>query len=98
MPKGISPEIGGLDFTPSGKLVVLTRRSGVQMAKPARDPARLQWQTFSDQSLHNANGLLALSDSEILVTAGRRRTKRSCGLPDCSGAKTGTECDSPTAP
>ena len=25
MPKGIAPEIGGLGFTPSGKLVVLDR-------------------------------------------------------------------------
>jgi hypothetical protein len=68
MPKGVAPEIGGLDFTPSGKLVVLTRRSGVQMAKPSKDPAQFQWKTFSDQSLHNANGLLALSDREILVS------------------------------
>lgn len=68
MPQGIAPEIGGLGFTPSGKLVVLTRRSGVMMARPGSDPAKFEWKTFSDHSLHNANGLMVLSDSEILVS------------------------------
>ncbi len=68
VPKGLAPEIGGLGFTPSGKLVVLTRRSGVLMAQPDTDPAKFQWSVFSDQSLHNPNGLLVISDQEILVS------------------------------
>jgi hypothetical protein len=68
MPKGIAPEIGGLGFTPSGKLVVLTRRSGVLTTVPQADPALMQWTRFSDQSLHNANGLFVISDREMLVS------------------------------
>ncbi len=68
MPKGIAPEIGGLGFTPSGRLVVLTRRSGVLMAKPAEKAADFQWKVFSDQSLHNANGLYVTGENEVLVS------------------------------
>lgn len=68
MPKGIAPEIGGLGFTPSGKLVVVTRRTGVLMATPKAAPAEMEWTRFSDQSLHNSNGLFVISDQEILVS------------------------------
>jgi glucose/arabinose dehydrogenase len=68
MPKGIAPEIGGLGFTPSGKLVVVTRRSGVLMSKPKSNPNEMEWTRFSDQSLHNSNGLFVISDREILVS------------------------------
>lgn len=68
MPETVAPEVGGLGFTPSGRLVVLTRRSGVWTAQPAADPAKFRWQCFSDQSLHNANGLLVVSDRELLVS------------------------------
>jgi glucose/arabinose dehydrogenase len=68
VPKGVAPEIGGLGFTPSGKLVVLTRRSGILMAVPAPDATRMQWSRFSEQSLHNANGLFVVSDRELLVS------------------------------
>jgi glucose/arabinose dehydrogenase len=68
VPKGVAPEIGGLGFTPSGKLVVLTRRSGILMAVPAADATRMQWSRFSEQSLHNANGLFVISDRELLVS------------------------------
>lgn len=68
VPKGVAPEIGGLGFTPSGKLVVLTRRSGILTAVPDKDPAKFQWKRFSEQSLHNANGLFVVSDREMLVS------------------------------
>ncbi len=68
MPKGVAPEIGGLDFTPSGKLVVLTRRSGIWTAQPAKDPTKFQWHAFSEQSLHNPNGLLVVNENEFLVS------------------------------
>jgi glucose/arabinose dehydrogenase len=68
VPRGIAPEIGGLGFTPSGKLVVVTRRSGVLFATPAADPSKFDWKVFCDQSLHNANGLYVISESEILVS------------------------------
>lgn len=68
MPKGIAPEIGGLGFMPSGKLVVVTRRSGILTTQPKADPAEMKWTRFSDQSLHNSNGLFVVSDREILVS------------------------------
>ncbi len=68
MPKGIAPEIGGLGFTPSGRLVVLTRRSGVLTTKPEGKPEGFQWKVFSDQSLHNANGLFVTGENEVLVS------------------------------
>jgi glucose/arabinose dehydrogenase len=68
VPKGVAPEIGGLGFTPSGKLVVLTRRSGILTALPTADATQMQWTRFSDQSLHNANGLFVISDREMLVS------------------------------
>jgi hypothetical protein len=68
MPKGIAPEIGGLGFTPSGRLVVVTRRSGVLTAGTAEDPKQFDWKVFSDHSLHNANGLWVVSDRELLVS------------------------------
>lgn len=68
MPESVAPEVGGLGFTPSGKLVVVTRRSGVWMAKPDGKPDRFAWSCFSDHSLHNANGVYVVSDSELLVS------------------------------
>ncbi len=68
VPHGVAPEIGGLGFTPSGKLVVLTRRSGILTAVPNADPTKMEWTRFSDQSLHNANGLFVVSDREMLVS------------------------------
>lgn len=68
MPKGVAPEIGGLGFAPSGRLVVVTRRSGVWTAVPAEDPTKFSWRVFSDHSLHNANGLWVVSDRELLVS------------------------------
>jgi hypothetical protein len=68
VPKGIAPEIGGLGFTPAGKLVVVTRRSGVLFATLAAETSRFEWKVFCDQSLHNANGVFVVSDKEILVS------------------------------
>ena len=86
VPRGIAPDIGGLGFTPSGKLVVVTRRSGVLFATPAADPAKFDWTVFCDQSLHNANGLCVISESEILVSQmpelTRIRDRNSDGAAD----------------
>ncbi len=68
MPKGVAPEIGGLDFTPSGRLAVVTRRSGIWMWTPQSDPAKGEWKAFSSQTLHNPNGVLVVSDREMLVS------------------------------
>jgi sugar lactone lactonase YvrE len=68
LPKGIAPEIGGLAFNSKGELVVLTRRSGIIIGKPNKDPGAFEWRVFSDQSLHEALGLLVEKDNQLLVS------------------------------
>ena len=76
-PLEIAPEIGGLSFTPSGELVVVTRRSGIQIAKTAKDPKAFQWRSFSDDSLHNPCGVQVLNKDEIVVSQMAELTKIS---------------------
>lgn len=68
IPKGVAPEIGGLAFNSKGELVVLTRRSGIIIGKPNKDPGAFEWRVFSDQSLHEALGLLVEKDNQLLVS------------------------------
>jgi len=67
VPQGIAPEIGGLAFNSKGELVVVTRRSGILIGKPNRDPSAFEWRVFSDQSLHEALGVLVEKDNQLLV-------------------------------
>jgi len=67
MPKGVAPEIGGLAFNSKGELVVVTRRSGILIGKPNKDPGAFEWRVFSDQSLHEALGVLVEKDNQLLV-------------------------------
>lgn len=67
MPKGTAPEIGGLAFNSKGELVVATRRSGILIGKPAKDPAAFEWRVFCDQSLHETLGVLVEKDDQFLV-------------------------------
>ena len=76
-PLEIAPEIGGLAFNPSGELVVVTRRSGIQIAKTAKDPNSFQWRSFSDDSLHNPCGVQVISDSEMFISQMAELTKVS---------------------
>ncbi|EDM28423.1 probable large, multifunctional secreted protein [Lentisphaera araneosa HTCC2155] len=76
-PLEIAPEIGGLAFNPSGELVVVTRRSGIQIAKTAKDPNGFQWRSFSDDSLHNPCGVQVISDSEMFISQMAELTKVS---------------------
>ena len=76
-PLEIAPEIGGLSFTPSGELVVVTRRSGIQIAKTTKDPKAFQWRNFSDDSLHNPCGVQVLNKDEIVVSQMAELTKIS---------------------
>jgi hypothetical protein len=66
-PKGIAPEIGGLAFNAKGELVVVTRRSGIIIGKPNKDPGAFEWRVFSDQSLHEALGVFVEKDNQLLV-------------------------------
>jgi hypothetical protein len=67
VPTGVAPEIGGLAFNSKGELVVVTRRSGIIIGKPSKDPAAFEWRVFSDQSLHEPLGVLVEKDNQLLV-------------------------------
>lgn len=67
VPKGLAPEVGGLAFNSKGELIVVTRRSGIIIGKPSKDPAAFDWRVFSDQSLHEPLGVLVEKDNQLLV-------------------------------
>ncbi|MEY4939771.1 MAG: hypothetical protein RIQ93_1506 [Verrucomicrobiota bacterium] len=60
---GMSPEISGLSFSPSGRLVVTNRHGEVWTC----DPAKRDWLLFAF-GLHEPMGVLAISDREIYVS------------------------------
>jgi mono/diheme cytochrome c family protein/glucose/arabinose dehydrogenase len=64
LPPDLSPELSAVAFTPSGKLVVANRRGEVWIADEA---PHASWRRFAF-GLHEPLGLVALSESEILVT------------------------------
>ncbi len=66
-PEGVPPEVGGVGFTPSGRIVVAMRRGDVMVAEPVADPKAFQWKRFAS-GLHEACGLHIVSDHEILVS------------------------------
>ena len=68
LPRGIAPEIGALAFNSKGELVVVTRRSGILIGKPNKDPGAFEWRIFSDHSLHEALGMLVEKDGQLLVS------------------------------
>ncbi len=61
-PPGVDPQIGGLDFTPSGKLAAAFHRGEILIL----DPATLTWHLFA-RGLHEPLGIKAISDSEFYV-------------------------------
>src|SRR5690625_5069041 len=62
LPKGLTPEIGGLDFLPDGRLVACFLRGKVMVY----DPKSKKWSLFAE-GLHLPLGILAVSSTEILV-------------------------------
>lgn len=64
LPPELVPELSGVAFTPAGTLVVVNRRGEVWLA---RDPLAGPWRRFAF-GLHEPLGVLALSETEILVT------------------------------
>lgn len=64
LPKDMSPELSGITFTSSGKLVVVNRHGEVWITSDAKTGP---WRRFAF-GLHEPLGVLALSDKEILVT------------------------------
>ena len=67
-PPYVAPEVGGIDFTPEGEIVVALRRHGVLMAQPNEDPAAFPWRVFSEDILHNACGLQVISKDEVILS------------------------------
>jgi len=64
LPQGLSPELSGIAFTPSGRLVVVNRHGEVWITPDAKTGP---WRRFAF-GLHEPLGVLALSETEILVT------------------------------
>ena len=62
MPKGLTAQTGGLDFLPDGRLVACFMRGEVM----TYNHSRKEWKLFA-QGLHYPLGLLAISNTEILV-------------------------------
>jgi len=61
-PEGLTVETGGLDFLPDGRLVACFLRGEVMIY----DPKTKKWSLFAE-GLHEPLGVLAISNSEILV-------------------------------
>jgi glucose/arabinose dehydrogenase len=61
-PPGLSPEVGGLTFTPDGRLVACFHRGEIY----TYDPAKQEWKLFA-QGLHDPLGVLAPKDDEVIV-------------------------------
>jgi hypothetical protein len=61
-PKGLSAEVGGLDFMPDGRLVATFHRGEIY----TYDPTKKTWKLFAD-GLHDPLGVVAISDREIVV-------------------------------
>lgn len=64
LPEAMVPEISGVAFTPSGSLVVVNRPGEIWITA---DPKKGPWRRFAF-GLHEPLGVLALSETEILVT------------------------------
>lgn len=67
LPSGVDQGIGGLAFTKEGELVVVSRRTGVVIGKPAEDPQGFDWRIFSAAQMHNALGVLVEKDGNLLI-------------------------------
>lgn len=67
LPEGVGHGIGGLAFTQQGELVVVSRRTGVVIGKPAEDAAAFEWRIFSEAQMHNALGVLVEKNGSLLI-------------------------------
>ena len=61
-PPGLDPQVGGLDFTPNGKLAACFHRGEVY----TYDPKSGNWTLFAE-GLQEPLGLVAVSDYEFVV-------------------------------
>ncbi|MFK5923584.1 MAG: hypothetical protein QM496_15505 [Verrucomicrobiota bacterium] len=67
LPDGAGHGIGGLAFNQAGELVVVSRRTGVVIGKPAQDARAFEWRTFSAVQMHNALGVLVEKSGALLI-------------------------------
>ncbi len=61
-PKGLDPQVGGLDFMPNGRLVACFHRGEVY----TYDPGKGEWRLFAD-GLQEPLGIVAINDREVVV-------------------------------
>ena len=70
LPAGLTPEVGGMDFMPDGRLMVAFHRGEVMIY----DPATQEWSLFAE-GLHDPLGVRVLSNHEALVMQRPELTK-----------------------
>ena len=61
-PKGLDPQVGGLDFLPDGRLVACFHRGEVY----TYDSGKGEWKLFAD-GLQEPLGIVAINDREVVV-------------------------------
>jgi glucose/arabinose dehydrogenase len=62
-PAGVTPECGGIAFSPSGKLFAAFHAGEVHLY----DPVARVWRKFAE-GLHDPMGIVAINDSEVVVS------------------------------
>ena len=75
-PKGLDPQVGGLDFMPNGRLVACFHRGEVYTYDPGKGEGRL----FAD-GLQEPLGIVAINDREVVVM---QRSELTC-ITDTDG-------------
>ena len=70
LPTGLTPEVGGMDFLPDGRLMVAFHRGEVM----TYDPATQDWSLFAE-GLHDPLGVQVLNEREALVVQRPELTK-----------------------
>ena len=70
LPAGLTPEVGGMDFMPDGRLMVAFHRGEVMIY----DPATQAWSLFAE-GLHDPLGVRVLNNHEVLVMQRPELTK-----------------------
>lgn len=82
-PEGLDAQVGGLAFSPSGRLFAAFHRGEVY----SYDPASRQWTLYAS-GLHEPLGLVAISDREVVVAQRPELTR----LVDSDGDGVADDC------
>ena len=87
-PKGLDPQVGGLDFMPNGRLVACFHRGEVY----TYDPGKGEWRLFAD-GLQEPLGIVAINDREVVVMQRSELTRITDTDGDGEADQYKTVCD-----